>query len=101
MGSEKAVLEGMQPSGGGPGGVVDRPSWEVPLGRLPATLLGFLGFHSSIILIFPFSNLFPIKQKCVLPLPFSLSCAWPLRTGLHLLLLKAPINSNQRRWEAD
>lgn len=101
MGSEKAVLEGMHPSGGGLGGVVDKPSWEVPLGRLPATLLGFLGFHSSIILIFPFSNLFPIKQKCVLPLPFSLSCAWPLRTGLHLLLLKAPINSNQRRWEAD
>lgn len=66
MGSEKAVLEGMQPSGGGLGGVVDKPSWEVPLGRLPATLLGFLGFHSSIILIFPFSNLFPIKQKCVL-----------------------------------
>ena len=34
-------------------GVVGRPPWEVLLGQLPAALLGLLGFHSSIILIFP------------------------------------------------
>lgn len=27
-------------------------SWEAALGRRPAALLGFLGFHSSVILIF-------------------------------------------------
>lgn len=35
------------------GGVVGRPSWEVLLGQLPAAMLEFLGFHSSIILISP------------------------------------------------
>ena len=43
------------------GGMVGRPSWEVLLGRLPGALLGFLGFHSSVILISHLSNLFSIK----------------------------------------
>lgn len=83
------------------GGMVGRPLWEVLLGRLPGALLGSLGFHSSVILISHLPNLFSIKWKCVLFLPFSASCAWRLRTRLHLLLLKAPTNSNQRKQEVD
>ena len=58
-GSERAVLMEAQPeaAGGDLGGVGGgRPMVWAMLDRTPAALLGFLGFHSSIILMF-----FPLK----------------------------------------
>lgn len=60
----------LRQAGGDLGGMVAGPWWEAVLDRPPAAQLGFLGFHSSIILIFPLSKLFLIKKKCVFLSPF-------------------------------
>lgn len=49
----KGCIQDANPAAEELGGMASRPSWEVLLGRLPGALLGFLEFHSSVILIFP------------------------------------------------
>lgn len=78
-GHEMAVLTEAQPeaAGGDLGGVVAGPVVQALPDRPPAALLGFLVFHSSIILIFfPSQSCFLLKRN-LFSLPFSLSHAWP------------------------